>query len=251
MNNYPALEIHNLTKMYYDNGSSECTLNDINLTIETGEFVCILGPSGCGKTTMLRCIAGFESYVGDIKVRGSKVSKPGTDRMMVFQDFNQLFPWRTVESNIQYPLRIQGIKDTAELKKISDASLKKVNLDGIQKYYPHQLSGGMKQRVAIAKAFAMNPKIILMDEPFAALDAITRDKLQQELLDIAMSEGSTIIFVTHNIQEALTLGSRILVFSKDGKIKLDKQNPLKRPVTPKSEGYSQAWEEFAQELNDI
>ena len=150
------LELRGLTKAFLNTGSKDKTevLNNLNLSVEPSEFLCILGPSGCGKTTMLRCVAGFETYEGDVLVNGKLETGPGTDRIMIFQDFNQLFPWKTVEKNIQYGLKLQGIKDKTELKKISDAALKKVKLDGYQNFYPYQLSGGMKQRVAIAKAFA-------------------------------------------------------------------------------------------------
>lgn len=244
------LEIKNLTKGYVDGSGmpEEPILSKLNLKVKRNEFVCILGPSGCGKTTMLRCIAGFEKYEGEIQIEGKTVISPGTDRIMVFQDFNQLFPWKTVERNIQYPLKLSGIKDKAELKNITEKYLKKVNLDGIQKKYPHQLSGGMKQRVAIAKALALKPKIILMDEPFAALDAMTRNKLQAELLNISRDEDCTFIFITHNIQEAIVLGDRIIVMSKDGEIKVDEKNTLVHPVTPASPGYGEMWERMHEAL---
>lgn len=251
-NTNAMLEIKQLTKVYTDEPdvAEEVILRDLNLQVPRKEFLCILGPSGCGKTTMLRCIAGFENYDGEILVDGTPVMKPGTDRIMVFQDFNQVFPWKTVEKNIQYPLKLQGIKDKAQLKKISDEYLKKVNLDGVQKKYPHQLSGGMKQRVAIARALAQKPKIILMDEPFAALDAMTRNRLQEELLNISRDEDCTFIFITHNIQEAIVLGDRVIVMSKDGKIKIDKQNELEKPVTPASPGYGELWKLFQDALRN-
>lgn len=198
------LQIKNLTKSYYDENVN-VIIENFNLEVNKNEFLCILGPSGCGKTTLLRCIAGFERYEGSVIIEGEEKSEPDTDRIMVFQDFNQLFPWKTVEKNIQYPLCLRGIKDNKILKEISDEALKKVKLSGVEKYYPHQLSGGMKQRVAIAKALALKPKIILMDEPFAALDAMTRNTLQEELLNIQQKEECTILFITHNIQEAIVL----------------------------------------------
>lgn len=236
------LEIKHLTKKYVENSNENVVLDDVNLEIARKEFLCILGPSGCGKTTLLRCIAGFEKYEGEIFVNGEKKTKPGTDRIMVFQDFNQLFPWKTVERNIQYPLKINGIKDKKLLKEISDDVIKKVKLSGYEHYYPYQLSGGMKQRVAIAKALALKPEIILMDEPFAALDAMTRNKLQAELTQISENENCTIIFITHNIQEAIVLGSRIIVLEKGGKAVVDEINTIQRPITPASEGYGAVWE---------
>lgn len=238
------LEIKNLTKNYHDSPDSRDIIKGLDLEVEEGEFICILGPSGCGKTTLIRCIAGFESYEGDIFVEGSRVDKPGIDRIMVFQDFNQLFPWKTVKKNIQYPLKVNGIRDREELERISREHLDLVGLGDKGDLYPHQLSGGMKQRVAIAKGLALNPKIILMDEPFASLDAMTRNKLQSELLRIKEKENVTVIFITHNIQEALVLGTRILLMSKKGRIKIDIENSIEKPVTPASEGYGQMWKMF-------
>lgn len=243
-----VLKITNLSKLYTSQSTPNLILKDLNLTVYKNEFICILGPSGCGKSTMLRCIAGFEDYEGTIECNGKVVTKPSPERIMVFQDYNQLFPWKTVEKNIQYPLKIKGIKDKTELKRISDEYLKKVGLDGYQKYYPHELSGGMKQRVAIAKALALKPEIILMDEPFAALDAITRNKLQKEMYQISSQEDVTVIFITHNIQEAITLGTRVMLMSRQGKIVIDDVNTIKKPVKPSSEGYGAMWDKFSQAL---
>ncbi len=235
------LQVKNLKKTYYTQKVATNILKGIDLEIEKGEFLCILGPSGCGKSTLIRCIAGFEDFEGTITSNGKLVTKPDTDRMMVFQDFNQLYPWKTVEKNIQYPLKVQGLKDKKKLKEISDDALKKVDLDGKQKLYPHELSGGMKQRVAIAKALALKSDIILMDEPFAALDAMTRNKLQAELQIIHKEANVTVIFITHNIQEALVLGTRVIVMDKNGSIVVDEKNTIPKPVTPASEGYGEMW----------
>ena len=238
------LEVKNLTKNYHDSPDSRNILSSLELSVDQGEFLCILGPSGCGKTTLIRCIAGFEDYEGEILVEGQKVDKPGIDRIMVFQDFNQLFPWKTVKKNIQYPLKVNGLKDKAELERIAEEHLDLVGLSGKGDLYPHQLSGGMTQRVAIAKGLALNPKIILMDEPFASLDAMTRNKLQVELLRIKEKENATVIFITHNIQEALVLGTRVILMSRNGEIKIDHRNEIPKPVTPASEGYGQMWKMF-------
>lgn len=238
------LKVKDLSKMYDDDLEKHVILNQINLEVRRNELVCILGSSGCGKTTLLRCIAGFENYTGSVLVNGKEKSVPGIDRIMVFQDFNQLFPWKTVEKNVQYPLKLQGVREKAELKKRTQEALRKVKLLEYSHYYPHQLSGGMKQRVAIAKALALKPEIILMDEPFAALDAMTRNQLQNELLAISLEENCTIIFVTHNIQEAIVLGTRIIVLEKGGNILIDQKNPIQRPVTPASEGYGVVWEQL-------
>ena len=245
----PVLQIENLSKSFTSQGGENEILKGLSLSVERNEFVCVLGPSGCGKSTMLRCIAGFEEFEGSIICNGKAVVKPSTDRIMVFQDYNQLFPWKTVEGNIQYPLKVQGLRDKAQLKAKSDAVLHKVGLDGYQTYYPHELSGGMKQRAAIAKALALEPEIILMDEPFAALDAITRNKLQKEVNRITEDTDVTVIFVTHNIQEAITLGSRLILLGKNGKIVIDKQNPLEKPITPSTPGYGELWDLFSKALS--
>lgn len=246
----PVLEIKNLVKSYDDQNQVMEIIKDLNFTMKPREFVCILGPSGCGKSTFLRCIGGFEKFKGEIKVNGNPVKGPGPDRIMVFQDFNQLLPWKTVEKNVQYPFKIQGIKDKQKLAEISDKYLEMVELLPYKKFYPHQLSGGMKQRVAIAKALALKPQIILMDEPFASLDAMSRNKLQAELLKIHQKEDITVIFITHNIQEAICLGTRILVMSKQGDIKMDIENTMEKPVTPASKEYGKMWDMFNKALNE-
>lgn len=250
MNKNPILEIRGLRKEYHNINEKDTILENLTFTIKEKELLCILGQSGCGKTTLLRCIAGFEDYKGEIAVNGKVIKKPNMDRIMVFQDFNQLFPWKTVEKNIQYALKKKGIRDTKELCMITDNYLRKVNLDGYQKYYPYQLSGGMKQRVAIARALALKPEIILMDEPFAALDAITRNKLQEELQRMFYEENCTILFVTHNIQEAIVLGTRIILMGKNGRLVIDKKNGLEKPVTPASKGYAELWKELHQALEE-
>lgn len=242
------LKINNLVKQY-DN-SQNVILKNLDLDVYEEDFLCILGPSGCGKSTLIRCIAGFEEYEGDILVSDNKVTKPGPDRIMVFQDFNQLFPWKTVKGNITYPLKVGGMKDKKEREERAERYLDKVNLLQYKDYYPHQLSGVMKQRVAIAKGMALGSKIILMDEPFASLDAMTRNKMQEELLSIKEKEKMTVIFITHNIQEAIYLGNRIMVMSKNGTIKEHMYNPIAKPVTPASEGYGELWEHLHNALTE-
>lgn len=244
----PLLVIKNLDKIYTDDADGRKVIEGLNLSIYPREFVCILGPSGCGKSTLLRCIGGFENYQGKITVNDVAVRGSGTDRIMVFQDFNQLLPWKTVEKNVQYGLKIQGLKDKNKLKQISDEYLKKVDLEKYARFYPHQLSGGMKQRVAIARALALRPQIILMDEPFASLDAMSRNRLQREVSKIYSEEKATVIFITHNIQEALSLGTRVIVMSKNGEIKMDVENTLEKPVTPATENYGKMWDMFSQAL---
>ena len=233
------LRIDCLKKKYED--GTEDVIPNFDLVVYEEDFISILGPSGCGKSTLIRCIAGFEDYEGTITVDGKKVSSPGPDRIMVFQDLNQLFPWKTTIQNIEYPLKINGVTDKKERYEIASEFLDKVNLLDYKDYYPHQLSGGMKQRVAIAKGLALGSKIILMDEPFAALDAITRNQMQTELLEIKRKVNMTVIFITHNIQEAISLGNRILVMSRQGTIRESMDNPLEHPVSPASEGYGELW----------
>lgn len=241
----PVLSVTDLHKQYGD----RTILDGVNFTAYENEFICILGRSGCGKTTFLRAVAGLEQHEGSIQINGKERTEPGSDRIMVFQDFDQLFPWKTIEKNVQYPVKInRQIKDKAQLQEISDRYLDMVELKKYAKYYPHQLSGGMKQRVAIARALAIQPDIILMDEPFASLDAMSRRTLQNELLNIFNSQKLTVLFVTHNIQEALILSNRIIVMSQQGKICCDMKNELEKPVTPDMPGYGELWSTLAQAI---
>lgn len=244
--NEPILSIENVSNVF-DDGKQ--VLKNVSFCVNAGDFVCILGPSGCGKTTLLRSIGGFSPVTGEIKLDGQAVSGPGISRMMVFQSFEQLFHWNTVRENVMFPLIHNGTAKK-EAKAIADEYLEKVNLSGYGDYYPHQLSGGMKQRVAIAKALAVKPRILLMDEPFASLDAVTRRKLQAVLLEMKEAEGDklTVLFVTHSIQEALTLSTRLLVISAQGMIQLDEPNPLPKPVTPAVPGYGDLWAKYNQAI---
>ncbi len=241
------LIIDNLGKTYHAGGRRINALQQIDLRVKTGEFLNIIGPSGCGKSTLLRCIAGFEKpTAGRVKVRGSEISSPGIDRMMVFQDFEQLFPWYTVLENIVFALRITRINiEPTKRKKVAQYYLKMVGLTGFEDLYPHQLSGGMKQRVAIARALSVRPRILLMDEPFGSLDAITRSSLQDELIRIWKETGITIIFVTHNIEEAIILGDRIVVLEANpGTIIEVIENKLSRPRSLESVEFSRIWEKI-------
>jgi NitT/TauT family transport system ATP-binding protein len=180
---------------------------------EADRFV-LLGPSGCGKSTLLKSIAGFMPPVeGAIRLSGKTIERPGPDRMMVFQEFDQLLPWRTVLGNVMFPLVLNNKMPRKEAMDHARALLAKVNLSRFENIHPHMLSGGMKQRVAIARALAMEPAVLLMDEPFAALDALTRRKMQEELVALWDEVRFTVIFVTHSIEEALLVGSRILLMS--------------------------------------
>jgi NitT/TauT family transport system ATP-binding protein len=186
----------------------------VDCTVERGDRYVILGPSGCGKSTLLKAIGGFIRPVGgSIVVNGREVHGPGPDRMMVFQEFEQLMPWKTVLGNVMFPMRAARKCSATEARERALGAIEKVNLSKFANVYPHMLSGGMKMRVAIARAMAMEPDVLLMDEPFAALDALTRRKMQEELLILWEQLRFTVLFVTHSIEEAIVVGSRILILS--------------------------------------
>lgn len=242
------LEIKDLSKSFLNSGIVRNVLRDISIQVPAGEFLCLLGPSGSGKTTLLRCMAGYESFSsGQILLNNRPVSQPGTDRIMVFQGFEQLFAWKTVAANVEYPLIISGAAPQLRRERVH-YYLEMVDLGEYGNYYPHQLSGGMKQRVAIARALALEPQILLMDEPFGHLDAQTRSSLQIKLLGIWEKIESTIVFVTHDIEEALLLADRILVLSPSGTIKRTVANALDRPRKPGQEGFARLWEGLYQDL---
>jgi len=228
--------IKNLSKSY---GTVD-VLKNVNLNINEGEFLCVTGPSGCGKTTLLRLIAGFESYQGKILIDGKQVTSPGTDRFMVFQQFNQLLPWKTVYGNIEFGLRLKGLKNREGIMKL----ISLVGLDDFVNAYPYQLSGGMKQRVAVARAFISNPTVLLMDEPFGSLDAQTKRKIQRELLEIWSSLSKTIIFVTHSIREAILMADRVAIFTKrPARNKAMVDINMKRPRDQSSSAFGEYWKE--------
>lgn len=215
--NNEYLKISNVDKYFEKDGETFQVLNNINLTVAEGEFLCIVGASGCGKSTLLRSIAGFDTrYEGEITVNGERVTKPEKIRGMVFQE-HRLFPWLNVEDNISYVLN----EGTAEEKaKIVEEHIELVGLKGFEKTYPRQLSGGMAQRAGIARALVNKPEILLLDEPFGALDAFTKIQMQQEVKRIHKQEKTTMILVTHDIDEAVFLADRIVVMSaRPGTIK--------------------------------
>ena len=204
------ISVENATRTYSD--GAVVVFQDMNLQINENEVLCIVGPSGCGKTTLLRCMDGLiQLTAGRILIDGQKVTKPRLDVAMVFQHFG-LFPWKTVSENIAYGMRIQN-RAESEVKDAVARYTKLVGLSGFEKSYPYQLSGGMQQRAGLARALAVNPKILLMDEPFASLDAQTRELLQDELLTIMARERKTIVFITHSIDEAIVLGDRVVVLT--------------------------------------
>lgn len=186
----------------------------IDLDVHEADRFVLLGPSGCGKSTLLKAIAGFvEPVEGEIRLDGRVLTGPGPDRIVVFQEFDQLPPWLSVRDNVMFPLRRALGISNRDAQQQADAVLAKVGLAAFANVYPHALSGGMKQRVAIARALVMRPKILLMDEPFAALDALTRRRMQEELLALWRQEGLTLLFVTHSIEEAMVVGNRVMLLS--------------------------------------
>ena len=206
--------VEDLEKVYVDPQTADevVAIRGLNLEIQPGEFLSIIGPSGCGKTTFLHMVAGLrKSTGGRILVDGRPISRPGADRGMVFQDY-ALFPWKTAIENVEFGLKIQGLA-ARERAEIAAEYLQMVGLDGFQRKYPRELSGGMQQRVALARALANKPAVLLMDEPFASVDALTRINLQELLLRVWERERRTVIFVTHSVEEAVFLSERVAVFT--------------------------------------
>jgi len=216
-----ALKVENVSKIFPAINKSHAVqaLQDISLEVKTNEFVSILGHSGCGKTTLLNLIAGFEKPTsGRIECAGKEVKEPGAERAMVFQDY-ALFPWLTVRDNIAFGLNIKGI-DSATINQKVDHFANLVGLGAFVESYPHQLSGGMRQRVSIARAFAVDPTVLLMDEPFAALDAQNRAMMQKEMIRILAEESKTVVLVTHSIEESINLSDVIIIMTRrPGRVK--------------------------------
>jgi NitT/TauT family transport system ATP-binding protein len=227
-----SIKIEAVNKVFASAGGDVIALKDINLTIGSGEFVCLLGPSGCGKSTLLNAIAGFSHpSSGAILAGDSRVRQPGPDRGMVFQEY-ALFPWMTIQQNIAFGLEIAG-RPAAAIRERVELLLNMLSLHEFRDRFPKDLSGGMRQRVAIARVLALESPIMLMDEPFGALDALTRRNLQDELLKIWKEFGTTIVFVTHSIEESIYLADRTIVMTyRPGTVKRDVQIMLPRPRDP-------------------
>ncbi len=223
------LEINNLRKVFRLNGAFLAVLDGIDFRVKNGEMICILGRSGCGKSTLLKMLAGFLApSSGEILLNGKPVTHPGTDRCVVFQE-DTLFPWLTVQENIAFGLKGRN-KNKKSIREEVDHFTSLVGLTEFKDYLPREISGGMKQRVALARVLILRPQILLMDEPFAALDAQTREEMQNLLLSLWEKFSHTIIFVTHDVNEAITLSDRILVMSKNpGRIREDINVDLSRP----------------------
>jgi NitT/TauT family transport system ATP-binding protein len=227
---HAMIEIDHVSQRFQTSGKqSHLALSDINLSIEDGAFVSILGPSGCGKSTLLYIVGGFVKPTdGVAKVKGKAITGPGPDRGPVFQEF-ALFPWKNILGNVMYGMRQQGMKK-ADAEARGRKLLEMVGLKGYENFYPKELSGGMKQRVAIARTLAYDPAVLLMDEPFGALDAHTRTRLQNDLLDIWDTQRKTVLFVTHSVEEAVYLSDKVIVMSRSpGSIKEIVDIELPRP----------------------
>ena len=207
-------------------GEMMTALDRVSISVQAGEFLSLLGPSGCGKTTLLRIVAGLLTCdEGEVRVAGDIVEMPRKDACMVFQDFG-LLPWRTVQGNVEFPLELDKVSK-GERKDVAAHYLSVVGLTGFEEHYPHELSGGMQQRVGIARALMRKPILLLMDEPFGALDAQTREQLQEDFLEIWQDLRTTVLFVTHSIDEALVVSDRIIVFTaRPGQIKEVIDSPL-------------------------
>jgi NitT/TauT family transport system ATP-binding protein len=226
----PHIEIRDVSLVYDTPAGQVVGVNSARFNIEESEFLCIVGPSGCGKSTLLNIIAGFLPPTGgEIHIGGKPITGYGMDRGVVFQDFAQLFPWRTALENVTFGLEMKGM-GREEREAVARRQLKLVKLEKFEKSYPHHLSGGMQQRVAIARALAYNPAVLLMDEPFAALDALTRDDMQRLLADVWRETRKTVIYVTHNVAEAVYLADRVVVMTPHpGTVKVEVPIALARP----------------------
>lgn len=232
----PDVELRNVSRSFARRARARqsgeyLAVRDISFSIFVGEFFCLLGPSGCGKSTVLRMIAGFlPPSSGDILVRGSRVKSPGRDRAVVFQGDAALFNWLSVEENVEFGLRMRGVA-AADRRRVVSQNIRMVGLEGFERLHPQQLSGGMRQRLQIARVLANDPAILLMDEPFGALDAQTRGILQRELSNIWSASNKTVLFITHDIDEALLLGDRLAIMTAgpEAMIKKTLEVPLPRP----------------------
>jgi len=250
-NAIPKVSLKGISLSYKTNdGSRLLALDDINLRVNPGEFLCIVGPSGCGKSTLLHLIAGLHPATsGKVMMDDKTVSGPGTDRILIFQELG-LFPWLTVGENVEFGLKMKGIAK-AERRQKAEYYLRLVHLGQFKDSYTHQLSGGMRQRVALARALASEPDVLLMDEPFAALDAQTRDLLHDELERIWAETGRTIIFVTHNVREAVRLGDRVASLTfRPGRLKREYVIDLPRPRHLEDVSVAQTAREILDDLRE-
>jgi len=229
------IDLRHVTLRYVTDTREVLAVDDVTFSVAESEFLCLLGPSGCGKTTIMNMIAGFlEPTNGEVLIGGARLSGTKHDRGVVFQDFAQLFPWRTARRNVEFGLEMRNVA-AGERRQTALEFLRLVGLADFADVYPHQLSGGMQQRVAIARAIAYSPGVLLMDEPFAALDAMTRDEMQRLVNDVWQETRKTVVYVTHNVAEAVYLGDRVVVLdAHPGRIKSEIPLDLPRPRDPLS-----------------
>ena len=229
------IEVRRITYEYVAADRAVSALRDVTFGVGESDFVCVVGRSGCGKTTLLNILAGFLTPTrGEVRIAGRTVTGKGLDRGVVFQDFAQLFPWRTALRNVEFGLEMKGVS-REERSVTAQRFLKLVGLEAFANAYPHELSGGMQQRTAIARALAYNPSVLLMDEPFAALDALTRDEMQRLLADVWRETRKTVVYVTHNVAEAVYLADRVVVMTPHpGTVKTEVPIALARPRDPLS-----------------
>ena len=247
----PHIEVDDVSLVYDTPAGAVQGVSGATFNMNESEFLCLVGPSGCGKSTLLNIIAGFlPTTSGEIRIAGKVVKGHGMDRGVVFQDFAQLFPWRTALGNVAFGLEMKGM-GKEEREAIAHQQLKLVKLDKFANAYPHHLSGGMQQRVAIARALAYNPAVLLMDEPFAALDALTRDDMQRLLADVWRETRKTVIYVTHNVAEAVYLADRVVVMTPHpGRVKTEVPITLPRPRDPLSVEFLNAQKELLHYLGE-
>jgi NitT/TauT family transport system ATP-binding protein len=247
----PHIEIRDVSLIYDTPAGRVPGVQSASFSIEQSEFLCLVGPSGCGKSTLLNIIAGFLTpSAGEIRIGGKTVTGHGMDRGIVFQDFAQLFPWRTALGNVAFGLEMKGI-DKDEREQIALKQLALVKLEKFAQSYPHHLSGGMQQRVAIARALAYNPAVLLMDEPFAALDALTREDMQRLLADVWQATRKTVIYVTHNVAEAVYLADRVIVMTPHpGTVKTEIRIDLPRPRDPLSIEFLEYQKQILRQLGE-
>jgi NitT/TauT family transport system ATP-binding protein len=243
------IEVRDVSLVYDTPGGQVHAVEAASFRLAASEFLCIVGPSGCGKSTLLNIIAGFLSpTAGEIRIGGKAVTGRGMDRGVVFQDFAQLFPWRTALGNVEFGLEMKGVAK-AERERTALAQLALVKLEKFAHAYPHHLSGGMQQRVAIARALAYNPAVLLMDEPFAALDAMTRDAMQRLLAEVWRETRKTVVYVTHNVAEAVYLADRVVVMTPHpGRVKCEIPITLPRPRDPLSVEFLECQKELLRQL---
>ena len=238
----------NVEHVFYEYNTEQgqvLAVKDVSFSLKASEFLCIVGPSGCGKTTIMNILAGFlKPTKGEILIGGKPIGHRGQNQGVVFQDFAQLYPWRTVRRNVEFGLEMRGI-DKQTRAKTANEFLHMVRLEKFANAYPHQLSGGMQQRVAIARALAYNPSVLLMDEPFAALDAMTRDNMQKLLTDIWQETKKTVVYITHNVAEAAFLADKVLILDPHpGTVKTELAIDIPRPRDPLGSAFVEAQREI-------